>query len=121
MVHNYLERINTYSPSPYPIGFFSYIAGGFGKTIDKQIQDEVRESGVHGSGITVSNFIKMIENQQNGVRQYSHKNLRNIFGLDRQVMLQDVYEGGHNTVQYDFRQRELDMVAEQSVQYGRKD
>ena len=69
MVHNYLERIHADSPSPYPIGFYTYIAGEFGKTIDKQIQDEVRESGVYGSGITVSNFIKMIENQQNGIHK----------------------------------------------------
>ena len=100
MVHNYLERIHTYSSSSYPIGFFAYIAGGFGKTIDKQIQDEVRESGVHGSGITVSNFIKMIENQQNGIRKYSHSDLRRIFGLDRQVMLKDVFEGGRSVSLY---------------------
>ena len=113
-----MERIGTYSPSTYPIGFFAYIAGGFGKTIDKQIQDEVRESGVHGSGITVSNFIKMIENHQNGVRRYSHKDLRNIFGLDRQVMLKDVYEAGQGAVRYDFQPQELMMVAEDPAPYG---
>lgn len=91
MVHNYLHRIGTYSPSDYPIGFFAYISGGFGRAIDRQIQDEVKESGVHGSGITVSNFIKMIENQQSGARQYTHQDLRRIFGLDRQIMLGDIY------------------------------
>ena len=91
MVYNYLGKISGYSPSTYPIGFFSYIAGGFGSGTDRQIQDEVRESGVHGSGITVSNFIKMIENHQDGVRRYSHKDLREIFGLDRQVLLKDLY------------------------------
>ena len=121
MVHNYLERISSYSPSAYPIGFFSYIAGGFGKSIDKQIQDEVRESGVHGSGITVSNFIKMIENQQNGVRKYTHKDLRAIFGLDRQIMLKDVYEGGHNVIHYDFQPQMLEMVAEPPTSYGGKE
>ena len=90
MVHNYINRVDSYSPSAYPIGFFSYIAGGFGKTIDRQIQDEVAASGVHGSCITVSNFIKMVENQQNGVRTYSHADLRNLFGLDRQIMLADI-------------------------------
>ena len=90
MVHNYLKRIQSYSSSPFPIGFFTYIAGGFGKSIDKQIQDEVKESGIHGSGITISNFIKMIENHQNGVRKYSHRDLRSIFSLDRQVSLKDV-------------------------------
>lgn len=52
MVHNYLKRIQSYSSSSLPIGFFTYIAGGFGKSIDKQIEDEVKESGIHGSGIT---------------------------------------------------------------------
>ena len=32
----------------------------------------------------------MIENHQNGVRKYSHRDLRNIFSLDRQVVLKDV-------------------------------
>lgn len=90
MVHNYIEKITTYSESAYPIGFFSYIAGGFGKQIDKQIKQESMESGVRGSGITVSNFIKMIENQTSGDRTYSHRELRDIFGLNRQVRLEDV-------------------------------
>lgn len=58
--------------------------------IDKQIESEVQESGVHGSGITVSTFIKMIENHTNGVREYNHQELRRIFGLDRQVRLADI-------------------------------
>ena len=121
MVHNYLERIHTYSTSSYPIGFFSYIAGGFGKTIDKQIQDEVRESGVHGSGITVSNFIKMIENQQNGLRRYSHKDLRDIFGIDRQITLNDVYEGGHSAMRYDSQSQTFERVAEAPASYEKQD
>ena len=91
MVHNYLERIGTYSHSNYPIGFFSYIAGGFGNSIDSQVKDIADKSGVHGSAITVSNFIKMIENQQNGVCNYSHSKMRDIFGINRQIMLKDVY------------------------------
>ncbi len=89
MVYNYLGRIASYSRYMYPAGFFSYIAGGFGKTIDKQIKDEVNESGIHGSGINVSNFIKMIENQSNGDRQYSHADLKRIFSVDRQILEQD--------------------------------
>ena len=93
MVHNYIEKIGTYSTSRYPIGFFSYIAGGFISTIDRQIQDEVAESGVHGSGINVSTFIKMIENQTSGKKTYSHKEIRNLFSLDRQIHLTDVEPG----------------------------
>ena len=116
MVHNYLERIGTYSSSEYPIGFFAYIAGGFGKTIDKQIRDEVQESGVHGSAITVSNFIKMIENHQKGIVKYSHSDLRNIFGVDRQVKLNDISDEQYNSC-YDKPHFELQMVAE----HGDKD
>lgn len=90
MVHNYLDKIGTYSSSQYPIGFFAYIAGGFGRTIDAQLQAEVSESGIHGSGITVSNFIKMIELQNSGQRNYTHADLRRIFGIDRQVLLTDI-------------------------------
>lgn len=90
MVHNYIEKIANYSQSTYPIGYFAYIAGGFGKTIDKQLQDEIAESGVNGSGITVSNFIKMIENQTSGSVNYTHRDLRRIFGLGRQVRLSDI-------------------------------
>ena len=90
MVHNYIEKISNYSTCSYPIGFFTYIAGGFGSTFDKQIMDEVKESGCHGSGITVTTFIKMVENQTSGTVNYSHADLRKIFGLDRQVHLSDI-------------------------------
>ena len=90
MVHNYIEKISAYSDSTFPIGFFTYIAGGFGKQIDRQIQAEVKESGVHGSCITVSTFIKMIENHTSGKRTYSHGELRRIFGMDRQVRQSDI-------------------------------
>ena len=80
---------------------------------------EVRESGIHGSCITVSNFIKMIENHQNGTRKYSHKDLREIFGMDRQILLKDVYESGNKAVYYSAPVVN-GMVAE-SRNYGKKD
>ena len=88
MVHNYIERVNNYSDSRYPIGFFSYIAGGFISTFDRQIVSEVEESNVHGSGISVATFIKMIE--KNSEQPYSHKELRDIFTLDREIKLNDI-------------------------------
>ena len=88
MVHNYIEKIGNYSNSSLPIGFFSYIAGGFISTIDKQIASEAEEAKIHGSGITVSTFIKMIET--NSEKPYTHKKLRDIFSLDRQVTLNDL-------------------------------
>ena len=77
MVHNYIEKIGNYSDSDYPIGFFSYIAGGFISTFDKQVASEIEESNVRGSGITVATFIKMIE--KNNEQPYTHKELRDIF------------------------------------------
>ena len=60
MVHNYIENVANYSSCEYPIGFFTYIAGGFISTIDKQIQSEVDECHVPGSAITVTNIIKFV-------------------------------------------------------------
>lgn len=89
MVHNYLEGISNYSSYDNPIGFFTYISGGFVKNIDKQIMSEVRESGVPGSAITVANLISLIEKHQEN--PYTHKELREIFGLNRQILLADLH------------------------------
>lgn len=94
MVYNYLAGISNYSDYDLPIGYFSYISGGFANNIDQQIQSEVSESGVHGSAITVSNFISMVENQNSGSIKYSHADLRKIFGMDRQVRLGDLSLSG---------------------------
>lgn len=89
MVHNYLENINKYSNYGLPIGFFTYISGGFASTFDSQIAKECQESNVNGSGITVSNLITLIEDHMNN--PYSHKELRNLFGLNRQILLSDIH------------------------------
>jgi hypothetical protein len=88
MVHNYLENIPKYSNYAQPIGFFTYIAGGFGNQIDRQIQSIVDESGVHGSGMTVSNMIKLVERQNE--KPLSHKMIKDIFSVDRQIILSDI-------------------------------
>ncbi len=88
MVHNYIEHISNYSSYNQPIGFFSYIAGGFGNQIDRQIQGIAEETGVHGSGVTVSNMIELVKRQE--TTPYSHKRIREIFGVDRQVVLGDL-------------------------------
>lgn len=87
MVHNYLENIRNYSNCDYPIGFFDYIAGGFGTNINKQIQLEAKESFVNGSCINVINFIKLIEEHQK--KPYSHEELKQIFGINKEVVLSD--------------------------------
>lgn len=86
MVVNYIGNISRYSDTALPIGFFTYIAGGLAPKIDSQIKSIADETGVGGSAITVSTFIKMIEKQQQ--TPYSHESIRNIFSQNKQVQLQ---------------------------------
>lgn len=84
MIHNY---IRTYTSQDYPLAFFSYIAGGFGRNFDSQLKNIVDETSIHGSGISVSNIIRLIEN--NSKKSYTHNELRHLFSLDRQILLSD--------------------------------
>ena len=87
MIHNYIESISNYSSFTQPIGFFSYVAGGFGNQIDKQIQDIADATGVHGSGITVSNMIELVKQQD--IKPMNHAQIRTLFGVDRQIRIAD--------------------------------
>ena len=89
MVHNYIENLENYSNYTRRLAFFAYIAGGFGKNIDKQIQSIANATGVNGSAISVTNIIKMVE-QHNKI-QYTHKKLSEIFSVNRQVLMQDLF------------------------------
>jgi hypothetical protein len=88
MVHNYIENIQSYSSENLPIGFFTYIAGGFGSNIDSQIKNVSKESKVNGSGISVSTFIEMITRAIN--TPYTHDKIRSIFSVNRQIHLSDL-------------------------------
>jgi hypothetical protein len=88
MVHNYIGGLRNYYDGVLPLAFFSYIAGGFSKNIDGQIADIARETKVSGSAFSVSNIINRVERHSEGV--YNHRKLREIFSLDRQVMLSDI-------------------------------
>lgn len=88
MVHNYIDNISNYSTYNVPVGFFAYIAGGFGNQFDKQIKNIVNATNVHGSGITVSNMIKLVEKQNSDAM--THKRIRDIFTVDRQICLSDI-------------------------------
>ena len=88
MVHNYIEGFKNYCDSTYPLAFFSYIAGGFGSNIDAQLMKIVNETGVNGSAVTVSSVIQMVEKQQ--AEPYSHAKIRELFSLNRQLVLADL-------------------------------
>ena len=88
MVHNYIGNIGNYSKSNSPLAFFSYIAGGFGSNIDSQLRAIVDATGVNGSAISVSNMIKMVEQHKD--KPYTHQRIRDIFSINRQVLIRDV-------------------------------
>lgn len=88
MVHNYIGNLNRYSDSALPLSFFSYIAGGFGKNFDAQVKDIFNVTGINGSGMSVSNMIKLVECYM--AKGYTHTNIRDIFSVNRQVLLSDI-------------------------------
>lgn len=88
MVHNYIGNISSYGDGDKPLAFFSYIAGGFGTNIDKQLKNIVDATGVNGSAVSVSNMIKLVE--QHNQTPYSHKRIKEIFSVNRQVLLSDL-------------------------------
>ena len=88
MIYHYLPDINNYSSSGLPLGFFSYIAGGFSNTIANPLNDIVRKSHVNGSAMPVTVFIKMIENHS--TKPYAHSDVKKIFTLNRRVDIHDL-------------------------------
>jgi len=88
MAYNYIGNLTSYSLDARKLAFFSYIAGGFAPQFNAQVKRLAEQTGVHGSGMTVSNMIRLIEKQQ--TTSYTHRRLREIFSLDRQIALTDI-------------------------------
>ena len=88
MITNYIGGLKNYYNGNLPLSFFSYIAGGFGKNINAQIVDIARKTSIHGSAVNVHNIIKLAENHASN--PVSHNRLREIFSLDRQILLSDI-------------------------------
>jgi hypothetical protein len=88
MVTNYIKGINNYYDGKLPLSFFSYIAGGFGQNINSQIKNISNASSVHGSAITVSNIINLVEKYN--INNYTHSDIKRLFTLDRLVLLSDL-------------------------------
>lgn len=88
MIEHYLPEIKDCSNSDLPLGFFSYIAGGFSYTIPRSLNEIVSASSVNGSAMPISVFIKMIE--KNVTSPYTHKDIKKIFSLNRKVGIWDL-------------------------------
>lgn len=88
MVHNYLKQIGSYGSKLLPVAFFSYIAGGFNRSIDAQIKRIYQETGVKGSAVSVSHIIKLVEEQQ--ISPKTHEELHEFFSANRIIGLNDI-------------------------------
>lgn len=88
MIYNYIKGLSLYSASPAPLGFFSYISGGFGSNINSQIAEIKEDAGTSGSAISVLNMIKLVE--LHDTRKYTHEDLRKMFSLNRQILQSDL-------------------------------
>ena len=88
MIHNYIGGMRNYYDGTHPLAFFTYIAGGFGRNIDAQIKDIFDETEVCGSAVSVSNIIALVE--RNAENPYAHNRLRDLFALNKQILLGDI-------------------------------
>jgi hypothetical protein len=88
MIHNYIEDIDHYGKQGKPLAFFTYIAGGFGKNINNQIESIYKDTGVCGSAVSVANIILMVEVANNNKLDFN--SIRKIFSVNRQLLQKDV-------------------------------
>lgn len=87
MVVNYIQGLQSYSSFHCPLAFFSYIAGGFSPGIDKGIAAIRERTGVNGAAMSAGRLSNlMIRHLEH---PYSHANLKDIFSVNRQVVLSD--------------------------------
>lgn len=89
MTHVYIPRYSVYNHNgtDYALSYFSYVAGGFGNSIDRGIVQIHSDTGIAGSGITAQVLLRMLKRHQ--VKPFTKSQLRNLFTLDRQLVPTD--------------------------------
>jgi hypothetical protein len=65
-----------------------YIAGGFSSSFESSIKNIYAETNINGSGISVVNLIRMIEQQIE--KPYGHLLLKNIFSSNKLITSEDI-------------------------------
>jgi len=84
----YIPDVKKYADAKYPLAFFTYIAGSFGKNINQQIMQIYNDTGICGSAMPVDLFIEIAQNYSE--RGYDHAFLKQVFSINREVLLSDV-------------------------------
>lgn len=84
----YIPNYKVYGKTDYPLSFFSYIAGSFGKNIDSQIQEIHRDTNINGSAMPVDLFINLAQDFTE--KNMKHEFIKKILSLNREVRLGDI-------------------------------
>ena len=88
MVQNYIKGLSNYYHGSFPLKFFSYIAGGFVKSIDRQLSKIAAETNISGSALNVENFIRLVE--KNRKTPITHQELGSLFSCGKQITAIDI-------------------------------
>lgn len=84
MVHNYIPTYQTQKN----FSFFMYVADGFIKNIESQIQSIANETNLNGSVITAQNLLKLF--QRNSTKPIDHTLLKQLFTSNSQIRLNNI-------------------------------
>lgn len=86
MLYNYIpEYLN--AGKNRPLTFFSYIAGGFGSNINRQLNEITKISGVSGSAITALNMVALAKAYSR--KKYTPSKINELFSINRQILFSD--------------------------------
>lgn len=93
ILHDYeLKMINSYIPAFQKkhdnLSFFMYIAGGFGKNYDSQVQKIAFLTGVNGCGIKASDLMRLLRKHQE--QPIHQQQLKSLFECNRLITTSDI-------------------------------
>lgn len=90
MVYNYIKQFNNYSDGcPYPLTFFSYVAGGFIPKIKTELESIIEESHISGSAIKIDNLILLIKRFNE--KPIPHSKLQRLFSIGKEITPTDIF------------------------------
>ena len=84
----YIPNYKKYGKTKFPLAFFAYIAGSFGKNINTQLDEIHKNTGINGSAVPVYIFINIA--QDYAEKGLTHDFLKKVFSLNREVTLSDI-------------------------------
>jgi hypothetical protein len=93
ITHDYeLKMINSYLPAFQQknpnVSFFMYIAGGFGKNFDAQVQKIASNTGVNGCGIKAADLMRLLRKHKK--KPIDHLRLKDLFECNRLITSSDL-------------------------------